>query len=147
MRTFLLAVTLAAGASCAGAETLTATCKEPAGYALGFRGELGKYARVDGPDSIQDGLVVISWKVSAPEANVVIRGNKGVSLHSGSAVTVFRSPEQVSFVATYPGAVFLYSVFPRSGTLMFSDHGLSLGFEPGSAINKSFEAKCEITVQ
>ena len=126
------------------AGTLTAVCKEPVGYAIGFRGELGKFEKVSGPDGMAGGTVPISWPSESETATIVIQGSGGRSIHSGKAVPVFRSPEQVSFVAVYPGAAYLYSLFLKSSTLMISDHGLSLGFESGSAINKSMQAKCGI---
>ena len=142
----LLAALLLAFVGLAHSATLIATCTEPTGRALGFRGELGKFAKVDDVDGMKGGVVSLIWETGQSEAAVSIKAS-GNSLHSSKGVLAFQSAEQVTFVVIYPGAVFLYSLFPTSSTLLISDHGLSLGFEPRSAIVKSYQAKCEVSLK
>jgi hypothetical protein len=113
---------------------------------LGFRGELGNFAKVDETDGMRGGVVSILWEVGASEAAISIKPASG-SIFSNKGVLVFQRPEQVTFVVVYPASVYLYSVFPSSSTLLMSEHALSLGVDPKSAIAKSYQAKCELTVK
>lgn len=147
MRRFLVAGLITLFAATVGAETLTASCKEPKGRMLGVLGELGQHKTVDKPDWMAGGVVTISWKVGSSTAKVVTDTGEGKSLHSSDGVLAFESAEQVSFVVVYPGAVYLYSVFPKARKLLMSSHQLFLGFDPGSAVSKSFVAPCDISMQ
>lgn len=146
MRKFFVAGLITVFAATTSAETLTASCKEPMGRRLGLLGELGQHKAVDDTDGMAGGVVTVSWKVGSPTAKVVTDAGGGKSLHSADGVLVFESEEQVSFVVVYPGAVYMYSVFQKANKLLMSSHQRFLGFDPGSAVSKSFMATCDISV-
>jgi hypothetical protein len=144
----VVALCLAAGLShTASAATLTAVCKDPVGRAIGFRGALGDFQPIDSPDGYSGALITLVLIKGANQAQITF----GTATNQGArplpAPIVGRTTEQISFVVNYPGAVFLYSLFLNSSTLLISDHGPSLGFESSSAVNKAFQARCSIEVR
>lgn len=146
MRIVLL-VTLIVLSHAASAKTLTASCKDPIGRSLGRLGEFGNYKPIDGADSMQGGVVTISWKTDQPKATIVISTGAAGSVSTTEGVLAFRTEDQLTFFASFPGAAYMVSIFPEPKRLLMSAHQQFLGAAPGSAIAKSYLATCELTLQ
>ena len=145
MRVFLFALLLTGSA--ASAQTMTASCKDPSGRALGILGELGSNKPVDGPDSMQGGVITVSWKSGQPKASIVVNTGAASSVSSTEGHLVFRTDDQLTFFAQFPGAAYMVSLFPKPKRILVSSHQLFLGMDPGSAVAKTFQALCDIAFQ
>ena len=91
-------------------QTLTASCKNPEGRALGILGKLGSNKAIDNPDSMKDGVVTLSWKLGQATSMIVTDTGTANSVSTIEGVLLFRTEEQLSFVASYPGAAYM-SIF------------------------------------
>jgi hypothetical protein len=143
--TAILSALLIAGA--ASAETLSVSCKDPTGRVLGVLGELGSNKALDSPDSMKGGVVTLSWKFGEPKAFIVVNTGSASSVSSVEGILAYRSDEQYTFFAQFPGAAYMFSVFPKPRRLLMSSHQLFLGSDSGSALAKTFLAGCEMTIQ
>lgn len=140
-------VGLILAANVADAKTLTASCKDPIGRSLGRLGEFGDYKTIDGPDSMKGGVVTISWKTDQPSATIVISTGAAGSVSTTEGVLAFRTDDQPTFFATFPGAAYMVSIFLGPKRLLMSAHQQFLGAASNSAIAKSYIATCELTLQ
>jgi hypothetical protein len=129
------------------ADTLTVSCRDPIGRALGVLGELGNNKELDSTDSMKGGVVTLSWIVGEPKASIVVNTGSSSSVSSVDGFLAFRSDEQYTFFAQFPGAAYMFSIFPKPRRLLISSHQLFLGSVSGSALGKTFLATCEMTVQ
>ena len=146
MRTLLLTLLLFTGTA-ASAQTMTASCKDPSGRALGILGELGGNKQVDGPDSMQGGVITVSWRAGQSKASIVVSTGAASSVSSTEGHLVFRTEDQLTFFAHFPGAAYMVSLFPNPKRLLVSSHQQFLGMDPGSAVAKTFQARCDISLQ
>ena len=134
-------------AAVAHGQSLTASCKDPEGRALGVLGKLGSNKAIDNPDSMKGGVVTFSWKMGQASATIVTDTGAGNSVSTTEGIIFFRTEEQLSFVASYPGAAYMYSLFPKAKKMLIASHQLFLGIDSGSAVSKAFTAPCEISIQ
>lgn len=146
MRTLLFALLLCTGTA-ATAQTMTASCKDPSGRALGILGELGSNKPVDGPDSMQGGLITVSWKSGQPKAGIVVNTGAASSVSSAEGYLVFRTEDQLTFFAQFPSAAYMVSIFLKPKRLLVSSHQQFLGIDPGSAVAKTYQSLCDISIQ
>ena len=87
--------------SLAGAETLTAVCKEPKGRVIGIEGIRGGNKMVDEPESISGGQITLIWEIKKNEAQVVMQGAAGGPPQYERAVRVYSSDEMHTFLVTH----------------------------------------------
>lgn len=127
------------------AQTLSYTCQNPSGRVLGMLGELGNFKRLDEPDSMRGGVITLIWSLRDNSAQITVDTGGGAPLKTKGAL-LFRSAEQASFAAVFPGAAYMFTIFLPGQRLLASSHQQFLSMDPGSAIAKTFEAKCERTV-
>jgi len=131
----------------AGAETLTAICKEPKGRVIGVEGTKGTNKTVDETEGMRGGKITFTWEVRKNEAQVVVQESGGVPPRYERAVRVYTSDEMHTFLVTYRFAVWVYTIFPKTSLLLMTQHTNELSFDRGGAIAKSMEARCEISVK
>ena len=144
---YVIPLLLLAAATIAHGETLTASCKDPTGRALGVLGKIGGGRAIDNPDSMKGGLVTLSWKLNQSNATIVIDTGAANSVSTTQGILFFQTEEQLSFVASYPGAAYMYSVFPKAKRMLIGSHQLFLGMDSESAVGKAWFASCEISIQ
>ena len=128
------------------AQSVTAVCKEPTGRVLGVNGTvLGDGRELDEPDSITGGLFTILWPRSEDRGQIISQGSGGGEPSADIGKVIFKSDEQVTFLVTYPSAVWLYSLYPKRGLLLISSHNNGLAIDEGGAIIKSYKASCKMS--
>lgn len=143
---FFLSVTLVLCAlHSTSSHALTAVCKSPTGRMLGLHGKIGSGRVVDEPDGMKDGLFTLVWKDDQRLAQIIRQGSGGGNPLIDMGIPVFKSEEQVSFLVTYPSAVWLYSLYWKPRVLLLTSHNNGLLVDSGGAIAKSFMAYCEIS--
>ena len=96
---------------------------------------------------MKGGVLTLSWKIDQPKASIVINTGSANSVSSAEGVLVFRSEEQLTFFASFPGAAYMISLFVTPKRLLISSHQLFLGSFAGSALVKTYQANCETTFQ
>ena len=131
----------------ANAATLTAVCKDPSGRAIGIHGNLGGQKPINEPDAMTGGQVTIVWEVGQQKASLVIQGSGGGRPFTQDGFVVYRTDEQVSFLTTFPGAVWLLSFFTNPKRLLISEHSGGRAIDTGGAIAKGYEARCDVAVK
>ena len=125
----------------AGAETITAVCKNPAGRAIGID---SSRAAVNEPDGMLGGQISIKWTMGEKTAQIVSEG-PGISTPVPEvAITVHFSDDQASFVVVNPSTVWLYSLFVRTRHLIITRHTNGLADLKGGAIGSVLHAACDI---
>ena len=125
----------------AGAETITAVCKNPAGRAIGID---SSRAAVNEPDGMLGGQISIKWTMGEKTAQIVSEG-PGISTPVPEvAVTVHFTDEQASFVVVNPSTVWLYSLFVRTRHLVITRHTNGFADLKGGAIGSVLHAACDI---
>lgn len=129
------------------AQTLAYSCNNPTGRSLGVLGEIGKFRPLDEPDSMKGGMITLLWSVRENSAKITVDTGAGGAPLSTNGILFFKSEEQASFVEVFPGAAYMFTIFLPGRHLLVSSHQQFLSMDPGSAIAKTFEAKCERTVQ
>jgi hypothetical protein len=96
---------------------------------------------------MRGGQFTLTWEVGRNEAQVVIQGAGGGAPLLEKAVHIHSSEETITFIVTYPTAVWLYSVFPKPRRLLVTQHTNGYFADSGGAIAKSMEARCEMSLQ
>jgi hypothetical protein len=139
-RDAFLALILLVVAVEAGAESITAICKNPAGRAIGIENS----AAINEPDGMLGGQISIKWTMGEKTAQIASQG-PGVSTPvTEVAVTVHFSDEQASFVVVNPSTVWLYSLFVKPRHLVITRHTNSFANPKGGAIGSVLHAACDI---
>ena len=124
---------------------LTAVCKDPIGRAYGNHGILGQGKVLDEPDDMKGGLFTIIWNEGQNQAQMISQGSGGGSPMTETGFLVFASKEQISFLVTYPSAVWLYSLYSKPKMLLMTTHNNGMSIDTGGAVVKSLKASCEIS--
>lgn len=146
MRQIILATWLF-GAASANSQTLTASCKDPDGRALGVMGQIGGNKSIDGPDTMKGGVITFTWKLGQKSATFVVNTGVADSVSSVEGVLAFRTEEQLTFFAPFPGSAYMFSYFITPRRLLVSAHQQFLGSMPGSAVAKTYQADCVASLQ
>jgi hypothetical protein len=131
----------------AGAETLTAICKEPKGRVIGIEGMRGGNKAVDEPESMPGGKITLIWEMKKDEAQVVMQGAGGGPPQYERAVRAYSSDEIHTFLVTHRFEVWTYSIFPKTSRMLMTEHTDGVSPDRGGAIAKSMEARCEMNVK
>ncbi len=145
IRKLLAFATMFAFVPSAWGDTLTAVCKDPKGRAVGVEGPSGGDKPVDVPEGMRGGQITVVWQVGGNEAQIVAQGAGGGAPQPERALRVHSSDESVTFIVTYPAAVWLYSVFWKPRRLLITQHTNGFFLGSGGAIAKSMEARCEMS--
>lgn len=122
---------------------LTAVCKEPTGHTLGIVPALGERGVLDHRDAMTGGAFTLVWGRASRSATLISQGSGGGPPLTDEAAWILETEKQVSFLVTYPNAVWLLSLFPDQGMLLIAAH--SPGPLGDGAVMKAFQAKCEIS--
>jgi len=120
--------------SVAGAETLTAVCKEPKGRVIGIEGTGGGNKTVDEPEGMRGGQFTLIWEIGKDEAQVVMQGAGGGPPQYERAVHVHSSGEFDTFLVTYRSAVWVYSIFPKTSRVLMTQHTNGFFLDTGGAL-------------
>lgn len=144
MRKSVSVLACVAALLCSGAyaQTLTAVCSNPKGWAVGY--ERGK------PEAVEDGFsgasFTYSWKFGEKTATVISQNSQsaGGSPTTESAAVV-PSKEFVTFVVVYQRGVWMHTLFPVPGVVMISRHTDGRGDYEHTAAGGLFHATCKMS--
>lgn len=136
---FLGLVFILCGGTASG-KTLTAMCKEPVGRVLGYsQGE-----RIDQPDAMTNGQVILTWEVGEDTARIVTQGSGGENPLPATGVLVHQFGGQISFAVNYPAAFWVYSFYLKPEKLLMTKHTNALS---GGLLSSSLLANCEMSLK
>ena len=144
LKPLLIAMVLSS-AHTALADTLTAVCEGPKGHAVGTEGSLYNNKPVDQPDGMRNAKVTIVWDVGQREAQLLVGGPGREFNEPETLLHMQTSKESVSFLITYPAAVWLYSLYPQPKRLLITQHTNGYASDRGGAIAKAMVAACDMT--
>ncbi|MSQ72981.1 MAG: hypothetical protein EXR27_17070 [Betaproteobacteria bacterium] len=143
----LLLLTLALLGVYAGdlsAETLTAICRDPVGWGVGY--ETGK--AVFESDGFTEAVFTYSWQTDKDEATIISQSSKGAG---GTPLTekaaVIKLDGSVTFMVLYRSTIWVHTLFIGPKVMIMSRHLDGRGPTTGSAAGSLFHARCVVAIQ
>lgn len=138
------AMLLVSWAGAAHAAQLTAVCKDPAGTM--YRYDAGAQKPSVDVDGYKNAVWTFLWDSATPNSGTLVTQNSeaaggGVSQDKVAALASANG-DFITFMASYPHSVWVYTLFPANAVMMASRHGLGFGKELG--IGGTFHAKCSM---
>jgi hypothetical protein len=130
--------------ACTPAHALTAVCKNPVGRISGVHGKAAGGKSFDEPDAISNATFTFLWNRGESEATIVSQSSGGSASTKETALLIFDSDEQLTFLVVYESAVWIYSVYPLRKMVLMTSHNNGVSVDSGGAVVKSYQATCDI---
>lgn len=126
------------------AQTVTAICRDPVGWGVGY--ETGK--PVADKDGFADAAFTYSWQTDRDVATIISQSSRGAG---GTPLTetaaVIRLEGAVSFVVVYQRTLWVHTLFIDPQVVIMSRHVDGRGPVTGSAAGSLFHARCAVSTR
>jgi hypothetical protein len=131
--------------ACTTANALTAVCKNPTGRMFGVHGKALEGKSFDMPDAISNATFTVLWNKGEQQATIVTESSGGRGPKRETALLIFDTDEQLTFLVLYESAVWFYSIYPGPKMFIMTSHNNGASVDSGGAVVKAYQARCEMS--